>query len=141
MLAIAMTCCAVAALLVQRWGRGAVDPLASAAAAGFICTLCAAPFAHVFDLTGYDFGMLILFGMVNTGFGFVLFFIGAHYIPATVSGLIGALDAPLAPFWVWLVIGETPWMTTIIGGAMVITAVMGHILWSTRPGSTERQAV
>jgi drug/metabolite transporter (DMT)-like permease len=137
-IAILMTCTMIAALVVQRAG-GPVDPVASAALAGFACTICAAPLAHPFDLTAYDLAMLILFGMVNTGFGFILFFIGARFIPATVSGLIGALDAPLAPFWVWLVLGETPWLTTIIGGAMVIAAVVGHILWSARPGSEERR--
>jgi len=134
MLAIVMTSTMVGALVAQRSG-GPIDPVASAAVAGFACTLAAAPFATPFALTSQDLGTLAAFGMVNTGFGFILFFIGAKFIPATVSGLIGALDAPLAPFWVWLALGETPRLTTIIGGSMVIAAVVGHILWSSRRGA------
>ena len=132
-----MTLATVAALIVQRGGRTSIEPIASAAAAGFLCTLASAPFSHPLDVSAYELAMLVLFGMVNTGFGFMLFFIGAKFVPATVAGLIGALDAPLAPFWVWLVIGETPVLTTLIGGAIVIAAVFGHILWTIQ---TERSA-
>jgi drug/metabolite transporter (DMT)-like permease len=130
-LAIVTTASMVGSLLIQRAG-GRVDPVASAAVAGFACTLCALPFSQPFDLPVGDLALLAVFGMVNTGFGFILFFIGAKFIPATVAGLIGALDAPLAPFWVWLVFCETPRWTTILGGAIVIAAVVGHILWSNR---------
>ena len=134
LVAILMTASMVGSLLIQRSGT-TVDPVASAAMSGFACTLCSAPFAHAFDLTAGDLGMLALFGMVNTGFGFILFFVGAGFIPATVSGLIAALDAPLSPFWVWLVLGETPRLTTILGGAIVVAAVIGHIMWSSRSGT------
>ncbi len=130
LLAAAMTASMVGALVAQR--SGIVDPAASAVASGFACAICAFPFSDAFSLTSSDLCMLALFGMVNTGFGFILFFIGARFIPATVSGLIGALDAPLSPLWVWLALGETPRLTTLIGGAIVIVAVVGHILWSTR---------
>lgn len=135
LIAMLMTLATVAALVVQRGGHAAIEPIASAAAAGFLCSLASAPLSHPFDISAYELAMLVLFGMVNTGFGFMLFFVGAKFVPATVAGLIGALDAPLAPFWVWLVIGETPVLTTLIGGAMVIAAVFGHILWMMR---TER---
>lgn len=131
-IAMLMTLATVSALVVQRGGGAAIEPIASAAAAGFLCTLASAPFCDPFDISAYDLAMLILFGMVNTGFGFMLFFVGAKFVPATVAGLIGALDAPLAPFWVWLVIGETPVLTTLIGGAIVIAAVSGHIMWTMR---------
>lgn len=45
------------------------------------------------------------------------------------SALILALDAPLAPLWVWLVFAQTPAGTTLMGGGFVLTAVFGHILW------------
>ncbi len=133
-IAMLMTLATVTALVVQRGGHGrtVIEPIASAAAAGFLCTLASAPFCNPFDISTYELAMLVLFGMVNTGFGFMVFFVGAKYVPATVAGLIGALDAPLAPFWVWLVIGETPVATTVIGGAIVIAAVAGHIVWTMR---------
>ena len=38
-------------------------------------------------------------------------------LPAIETALIGALDAPLAPVWVWLCFAETPSGETLIGGA------------------------
>jgi drug/metabolite transporter (DMT)-like permease len=41
--------------------------------------------------------------------------------------LIGALDAPLAPIWVWLAFNEIPPTLTLIGGAVVMLAVLGYL--------------
>jgi drug/metabolite transporter (DMT)-like permease len=49
-------------------------------------------------------------------------------ISATESALVSALDTPLAPVWVWLAFGEVPTSTTLLGGAIVVLAVIGHIL-------------
>ena len=38
--------------------------------------------------------------------------------------LVGGLDVPLAPIWVWIAFGETPAPTTVAGGVIVIAAVI-----------------
>jgi drug/metabolite transporter (DMT)-like permease len=43
-----------------------------------------------------------------------------------------ALDVPLSPTWVWLVVGERPAALALAGGALVLAAVVGHILVETR---------
>ena len=48
------------------------------------------------------------------------------------TALIGALEVPITPMWVWLVYDEAPSTPTLIGGALVLAAVLGHILWSSR---------
>lgn len=70
---------------------------------------------------------LALFGLVNSAIGIALFTLGARLIPAVETGLIGALDAPLAPVWVWLAFAETPGQNTIIGGILVFGAVLAHV--------------
>lgn len=42
-------------------------------------------------------------------------------------------STPLAPLWVWLVLGETPRQATLIGGGVVMAAVIWHTLQSTKP--------
>jgi len=37
-----------------------------------------------------------------------LLLLGARYLPAIETALIPALDAPLAPLWVWLFFAESP---------------------------------
>ncbi len=49
-------------------------------------------------------------------------------LPTFETALIGTLDAPLAPIWVWLVFGETASMPTIAGGTIVMVAVVFHVL-------------
>ncbi len=67
---------------------------------------------------------LALMGLVNSAVGISLFTLGSRMIPAVESALIGSLDAPLAPVWVWLAFGETPGMNTILGGILVFGAVL-----------------
>ncbi|MDR3494591.1 MAG: DMT family transporter [Ancalomicrobiaceae bacterium] len=137
-LALIMTGSIVAALLVQRAGRP-VDPIAAAVVSGFVCMLVALPMASPFSPSALQFGELALYGAVNIALGLILFFLGARHIPATTSGLIGALDTPLAPLWVWLAFGETPQPTTLFGGVIVVAAVVGYLIWSMR-GSRARGA-
>jgi len=53
---------------------------------------------------------------------------GLRSVSATRSALIGALETPLAPGIVWLVLGEVPALMTCVGGAIVLAAVSGDLL-------------
>ncbi len=72
--------------------------------------------------------LLALFGLVNSAIGLALFTLGARLLPAIETALIGSLDAPLAPLWVWLVYNETPSGSTMIGGVIVFVAVAAHLI-------------
>jgi len=50
--------------------------------------------------------------------GLTLFTIGSGLIPAVANALIGALEAPRGPLWVWLAFGELPAATTFVGGTL-----------------------
>jgi drug/metabolite transporter (DMT)-like permease len=43
------------------------------------------------------------------------------------TALIGALEAPIAPLWVWMMFGETPGPATLVGATVILTAVIWHI--------------
>jgi drug/metabolite transporter (DMT)-like permease len=75
---------------------------------------------------------LALMGLVNSAVGISLFTLGSRMIPAVETGLIGALEAPLAPVWVWLAFAETPGANTILGGILVFGAVMANIALGAR---------
>ena len=72
-----------------------------------------------------------VFGALGLGV-LSLFIAGAKRLPPVDTALIGALDAPLAPVWVWLVFAETPAMATLIGGGIVFAAVLAHIAAAAR---------
>jgi drug/metabolite transporter (DMT)-like permease len=75
---------------------------------------------------------LAAFGLINSPISIVLFALGSRLLPAIETGLIGSLDAPLAPIWVWLAFGETPTTATLIGRLIVFGAVFAHVLVSAR---------
>ena len=45
-------------------------------------------------------------------------------LAAAEATLISSVENILAPVWVWVFLGETAGPTTLIGGAMVLGAVM-----------------
>ncbi len=82
-----------------------------------------------------DAGLLLAFGALNLGLGLSLFVIGARLIPAAVAALVSTTEPVLGPLWVWLIHGEAPGLRTLIGGAVVVAALVVHILidWWRQP--------
>ena len=62
-----------------------------------------------------------------------IFITGARMVPAALAALISTLEPVLAPIWVWLIHGEIPTLTTIIGGSVVFLALLGHVLMQLAP--------
>lgn len=130
-LAFGMTLSVAAMMVIARRFRSiSVMPAAclSALLSGLVCWPLGDPLA----VSGYELFLLALFGLVNSAVGLALFTLGARLLPAIETALIGALDAPLAPLWVWMAFGETPGIGTIAGGLIVFAAVAAHILRETR---------
>lgn len=96
-----------------------------------LSTVVAAPFMSDFAVPYGDLPMLAAFGIVNSALGIALFFIGSKHLPAVQTALITALETPLAPFWIWLAFGTVPGLLTLVGGSIVIAAVIWHIVQDT----------
>lgn len=73
-----------------------------------------------------DLGLLALFGAAQLGFGLVLFTAGARLIPVAEASLIAVLESVLGPVWVWLALGETPAAAALMGGAIILAALVVH---------------
>lgn len=86
----------------------------------------AAPFAH-FAGAGAgakDVTLLATLGVCQIGLGFVLLTIGGRLIPAGEVALISLLEIVLGPLWVWAFLAEQPAAATLVGGAIVLGAVL-----------------
>jgi drug/metabolite transporter (DMT)-like permease len=86
--------------------------------------VCAAPFASASSIGGEDLALLAGLGITQIGLGLIFLTIGARLIPAAEVALITLLEIVLGPLWVWLALGEQPGATTLIGGAIVLGAVV-----------------
>ena len=76
---------------------------------------------------------LAAFGMVNSGLGTAFFLLGSRLLRPVETALLGALETPMAPLWVWLFWGETPGIATAIGGAVVMATVIWHTVRNAHP--------
>lgn len=122
---LALFSCLMAAILFV--GLRNVPPRFSAAtliAAGLIVIAGSAPFAWPFAISTDDLLICAGFGIIQLGAQFVLVSIGARHVPAAEIALISRLNIPLAPIWVWLSVGEVPSQDTLIGGVLVLLAIL-----------------
>jgi drug/metabolite transporter (DMT)-like permease len=86
--------------------------------------VAAAPFADPDSVDGSDLALLIGLGVGQIGLGLIFLTIGARLIPAAEVALITLLEIVLGPLWVWLALSEQPSATTLVGGAVVLAAVV-----------------
>ena len=77
-------------------------------------------------------GVLAMFGACQVGLGLTLFTVGSRLLPSGQASLIATLETPLMPFWVWLAFAEVPSLRALIGGALVMGAVVADIVVSQR---------
>ena len=63
-------------------------------------------------------------GFLVMGLGFMLFLRGAPHVPAAGQTVLAQTETIFGPIWVWLAFGETPAVATLIGGAIILGAVI-----------------
>ncbi len=73
-------------------------------------------------LSGFSAGFLLM------GLGFALFLRGAPSVPAVGQTMLAQTETIFGPVWVWLLFGETPPATTLIGGVVILAAVVAMAL-------------
>ncbi len=91
--------------------------------------LASVTFGHnsAFDVSLHDFVLLMIMGPVQLAVPLIFYGWGAKSVPAITLALISMLDAVFNPFWTWAVVGERPEIAALIGGAIVLGAVMVSI--------------
>jgi drug/metabolite transporter (DMT)-like permease len=127
-LAIVMaTVFALAIVLVRRHPDIQMTPAASLSAV--IAAVVVLPMASPLAASPRDLALLAVFGAVQFGVGFLLFTAGARLIPVAQTSLIGMLETVLGPLWVWLVLGESAGVRTIVGGLVILAALALHTVF------------
>ena len=89
-----------------------------------IVFVVAAPFASTAAIGPKDAVLLVLLGIGQIGLGLIFLTIGGRLIPAAEVALITLLEIVLGPLWVWIFLSEHPGVATVIGGAIVLGAVL-----------------
>jgi drug/metabolite transporter (DMT)-like permease len=116
-----------------------VEMLPVAALSTGLSALIALPLAqHLPDLTARDYVVAAGFGLGPMTLGLMLYVIGSAMIPATLSALIGTMEAPIGALWAWVGVGEVPATATFVGGAIVLGGVSGRLLLEQRAQGRRR---
>jgi drug/metabolite transporter (DMT)-like permease len=79
-----------------------------------------------------DFLLCIFWGGILSGFTSVCFIVASRHILAAEVTLFMLLEFALGPIWVWLFVNEVPSQWTLLGGALVITAIVVRSLLELR---------
>jgi drug/metabolite transporter (DMT)-like permease len=107
--------------------------VAAAALSNVLGSIVSIPFAQsIASVTGSDLVVLAMFGLFQVGMGLSLFMLGSRRLPSGQATLIGTLETPLMPFWVWLAFSEVPALRVLLGGALVMGAVVADIIGDSR---------
>lgn len=115
----------VATVVTRRYSQVRMTPAVflGTTTAGIVAAANAGGFA----VTGGEMAILFCFGAINLGLGLALFVTGARLIPAALAALISTAEPVLGPVWVWLVHGEEPSAATLVGGGIVLAALVWHV--------------
>src|SRR4029453_7116901 len=71
-----------------------------------------------------DLVLALAMGVVQLGGGLVLYRRASGYLPAAELQLVATAELVLAPLWVWIGVGEAPGAATLVGGSLVIVAIL-----------------
>jgi drug/metabolite transporter (DMT)-like permease len=85
-----------------------------------------------FQASVHDLLILALLGFFQLGFPCMLMVRAARSLSAPELSLLALLEVLLGPIWVWLGAGEVPANATLMGGAVVLTALIFNELAAIR---------
>jgi drug/metabolite transporter (DMT)-like permease len=122
-LALVMTVSFAATLVITRHRRE-VSMAPATFLSQLVVLLVLAPFASAGSVGVQDGALLAALGITQIGLGFVFLTIGGRLIPAGEVALITLLEIVLGPLWVWAFLSERPSTATLVGGAIVLGAVI-----------------
>jgi DME family drug/metabolite transporter len=118
-----------------RWGH-VEDSLPIVLMGGILSMIAAFGLAPLLGQTvaanPHDIAVAMALGAVVLTGGMMLYTYGSKALPTAELTLMSSIENILAPLWVWLLLGETASSATLLGGAMVLAAVMGNALMGAR---------
>ena len=117
---------AVLILVVRKYPN--VDMVPSQFIAGIFALMIGYFMSGKIHISYHDIFLGFLAGFFQLGFGFIFITIGAQRTPSAMVGIIMLTEAVFGPLWAWLFINEQPPNVVLLGGTIVIIAVLMQFL-------------
>ena len=122
---------AVNVIALKKAGHG-VDLAPAVMLGGIFSALMMLPLAWPFQASLHDLGILAVLGFFQLGFPCMLMVAASKSLSAPEIALLALIEVLLGPLWAWLGAGEVPAQSTLIGGAVVLSALVFNELAALR---------
>ena len=119
---------AILILVVRKYPD--VDMVPLQLVAGIFAMIIGYSMSPTIAISSHDIFLGFLAGFFQLGLGFIFITVGARSTPSAFVGIIMLTEAVLGPFWAWMFVNEDPPFSVLIGGAVVISAVVTQFLSS-----------
>ena len=130
-------CFACYFLLLRHTKARAVNRASSVIYGNLLLVIIAAPAALKVlpHISKGDAVGIVYLGVVQIGIAYTLFTVAmSRGVRSLDAGIVGYVEPVLNPIWVFLAIGERPSSWAILGGAIIVVAVVCHMLFEARSG-------
>jgi drug/metabolite transporter (DMT)-like permease len=130
-------CFACYFLLLRHSKSRAVNRASSVIYGNLLVVLITAPFGFrvIDELTFRDAFAVFYLGVVQIGVAYTLFTVAmARGVRSLDAGIVGYIEPILNPIWVFLALGERPTKWALIGGGIIVAAVVVHTMMEARRG-------
>ena len=113
---------AILIMIVRKYPT--VDMVPAQFVAGVSSCIIGFLFSTKLMISPNDIFLGFLAGFFQVGFGFIFITIGARTTPSAMVGIIMLSESVLGPVWAFLFVSERPSMFGLIGGAIILFAVL-----------------
>ena len=118
---------AILILIIRKYPH--VDMIPLQLIAGIVAMIVGYLMAGKINISYHDIFLGFLAGFFQLGLGFIFITIGARNTPSAIVGIIMITEAVLGPLWAWMFANENPPLTVLIGGSVIIFAVLLQFLF------------
>ncbi|HEV2836383.1 MAG TPA: EamA family transporter [Pyrinomonadaceae bacterium] len=128
-------CFAIYFLLLRHPKAREVNRASSVIYGNLLAVVMTAPWglAAIPNINSHDALSVIYLGVVQLGIAYTLFTVAmARGVRSLDAGIICYIEPVLNPVWVFLVLGERPSEWALVGGVIIIAAVVTHMLIDAR---------
>ena len=116
---------AVLIIIVRKYPN--VDMVPLQLFAGIVAMLIGYFVSTKINISTNDILLAFIAGFFQVGLGFVFITIGAKKTLSSVVGILMMTEAVFGPLWAWMFLEETPQFIALIGGSIIIIAVLIQI--------------
>tara|TARA_B100001996_G_scaffold381862_1_gene372238 strand:- start:38 stop:907 length:870 start_codon:yes stop_codon:yes gene_type:complete len=113
---------AVLIIIVRKYPN--VDMVPLQLFAGIVAALIGYFISTKIIISANDLFLAFIAGFFQVGLGFIFITIGAKKTLSAMVGILMMTEAVFGPLWAWIFLGENPQFIALIGGSIIIIAVL-----------------